>query len=238
MPDTPLPAGSTPALRVFYVVLTLILVGGATALAWQLQRAAEHVPEPVRVGVDPAEWERLPGISIGREDAPAVLREFSDYQCPACRVYARSMTPRIKARFVADGRLRFVRHDFPLSDVHANAFAAARAARCSGEEAKYWEYHDLLYAEQAQWAARSDPEPLFREYAGRLGSDQTAFATCLRDERYAEEIREDMRFGTRVGVEGTPTLFLNDLRLPHSLSVGQLEALILAEVERAEAASP
>jgi protein-disulfide isomerase len=105
------------------------------------------------------------------------------------------------------GKVRLVFKDFPLSS-HAGAEPAAVAARCAGEHGRYWEYHDLLFVAQPAFA-RSD----LLLYAARLGLPREAFAACLDAGRYRAAVREDVQEGRAAGVSGTPTIFVNGLRL-------------------------
>ncbi|HEX2094847.1 MAG TPA: thioredoxin domain-containing protein [Longimicrobiaceae bacterium] len=218
-------------LGIFYLVLGVTLVGGAGLLGWQLERGAERLPPPVDLGLSPEELDRVKGISIGRPDAPVVIREFADFQCPACGLFAQSITPRIKERYVRTGAVRYVHYDFPLTSTHPKALPAALAARCAHEQGRFWEYHDLLYREQGKWSAAKDPDRLFEEYGIRLGLDGSALRSCLASSRHRNALEESVGFGESLGVRATPTLLLNGKRLPEALSVLQLERLIQKELE-------
>src|SRR5262245_58648006 len=105
------------------------------------------------------------------------------------------------------GKVRLVFKDFPLS-FHAGAEPAAMAARCAGEHGRYWEYHDLLFVAQPAFA-RSD----LVLYAHRLGLPREGFAACLDAGRYRAAVRKDLQQGRTAGVTGTPTFFVNGVRL-------------------------
>src|SRR5690606_31043959 len=91
---------------------------------------------------------------------------------------------------------------------------AARAARCAGDQGRYWEYHDALYARQARWSGRSStPLNDFEEYAAELGLDRAAFSACLRSDRHAEVVTANIMLGERLGVRGTPTVIVNGRRV-------------------------
>jgi protein-disulfide isomerase len=198
------------------------IVLGAAALALAAActpHAAERPAEqhraavaPVALEMEPAELARVQGIAAGRADAPVVIHEFADFQCPACAQFAAFGTPHIKQRYVEPGIARYVHYDFPLISIHPHAFLAARAGRCANEQERFWDYHDLLYAEQRSWSGVEDALPMFIEYAGRLGLDRRAFESCLRSDRYALEVTQNLRLGESLGVPGTPTLFINGRR--------------------------
>lgn len=223
------PQGSS--LNVFYVVLGIVAVVGLGVLAFQVFGREDPVARPVDVEIDPAELARTPGVALGQSDAPVVIYEFADFQCPGCAQFATFVAPLIKERLVEPGLVRYVYYDFPLTQ-HQHAFLASRAARCAGEQERFWEYHDMLYGRQPRWASASSTgaaTDLFVDYAREVGIDAAAFETCLRSDRYAEEVTRNLRFGESLGVSGTPTIFVNARRLQSIPSFQQLEAMVRAE---------
>lgn len=101
-------------------------------------------------------------------------------------------------------QVKIVFKDYPLTHIHPHAQQAAEAARCAGEQGKYWEYHDILFANHSALA----PDNL-KKYAADLQLDATQFATCLASGKYASAVTKDLAEGTRVGVSGTPAFFVN-----------------------------
>ncbi|CAA9302757.1 MAG: hypothetical protein AVDCRST_MAG68-598 [uncultured Gemmatimonadetes bacterium] len=198
-------------LTPLYLLLGLIVVAGAGVLFTQT-RGGNAAKEPVPVAMSPAELQRLPGMSIGRPDAPLTILEFADFQCPGCGQWATFMEPVIKERLVNTGRARYVFYDFPLN-IHPNAFLAARAGRCANDQGKFWEYHGALFQNQAKWSHESDPTELFVQYSGGVGADAGRFEECLRSDRFAREVSESTKLGESLGVGGTPTIFVNGQRL-------------------------
>ena len=102
-------------------------------------------------------------------------------------------------------KVRLVYRDFPLTRIHPFAAKAAEAAQCAAEEDAFWEYHDLLFANQD---ALDDAS--LKRYSEQVGLDGTAFAECLDTGRYADEVQRDYADGLAAGVEGTPTFYIND----------------------------
>ena len=196
----------------------------------------EAATEPVPVAIDPAELSRVEGIALGREDAPVVIYEFADFQCPACGQYAALITPLIKERLVEPGTVRYVHYDFPLVNAHPNAFLAARAARCADEQGGFWPFSDVVYARQPSWSGEGNPTDLFVEYAETVGLNASEFEQCLRSDRYAEEVTRSLRLGESLGVQGTPTFFINGKRLPTPPTFQELERLVAEETGATPAA--
>ena len=90
--------------------------------------------------------------TLGKKDAPIVMLEFSDFQCPFCGKFWRETLPQIKKDYVETGKVLFVYKDFPLRQIHPHAQQAAEAALCANEQGKFWEYHDTLFSKQTEWA--------------------------------------------------------------------------------------
>lgn len=138
--------------------------------------------------------------------AKLTLVEFGDYQCPSCE----AAYPVIKQAMQDYGsQLNFVFRNFPLP-MHQNAQIAAEAAESAGAQGKYWQMHDALYDHQNDWADSKDPLPLFDQYAQQIGLNVNQFNTDVNSNKYADKISQDQNDGNSLGVNATPTLFLNN----------------------------
>jgi protein-disulfide isomerase len=136
----------------------------------------------------------------GNANAPITIVEFSDFQCPFC---ARAEGEIVKVRDTYKDQVKIVYKDYPLP-IHPNAPKAAEASRCAREQEKYWEYHDVLFANHDSLEV-----PNLKKFAADLKLDKAKFDTCLDSGKYAQEIAKDMEEGGRVGVTGTPAFFIN-----------------------------
>jgi len=139
----------------------------------------------------------------GGKDAKLTLVEFSDYQCPFCGRFFRETLPIIEREYISTGKLKYVPRDFPIESIHKDAFKAAEAANCAGEQGKYWQMHDRLFQDQNQLGVEELPK-----HAQAIGLSLSVFQQCLNSGKQAAEIRKDMEHGQRAGVNGTPTFFL------------------------------
>jgi protein-disulfide isomerase len=135
---------------------------------------------------------------LGSEHAKVTLVEFTDYQCPFCNKFHLNTFPELKKQFVDTGLVRFVSRDLPLK-FHTHAFEAARAARCAGEQARYWEVRDWL---------SSHPDNLTNDAilsaATQTGVDGPSFQACLESDRHRADVQQDIADAKAIGITGTP----------------------------------
>jgi protein-disulfide isomerase len=148
--------------------------------------------------------------ALGDPDAPVVIHEFSDFQCVYCRRHALETLPKIRENYVDTGLVYYVAHDFPL-DFHANARLAAAAARCAGDQGLFWPFYRILYQRQADWNGLAPEAALdtFKTLAGALDLNVAEFEACVGEERFENEIEQDLRLGQQAGIHGTPSFLLN-----------------------------
>jgi protein-disulfide isomerase len=166
-----------------------------------------------------------PGRLRGKPDAPVSIVEFSDFQCPYCQ----QVEPTLKQLLVKyDGRVSLGYRDFPLP-MHPQAQLAAEASRCAAEQGKFWEYHDLLYANPSMLL-----EPGLIENARKLGLDEKDFSSCLKSGKFRNQVQSDSQEGEKAGVKGTPAFFINGIFLSGNEHIAEFSRII--DEELAEAA--
>jgi len=136
----------------------------------------------------------------GDPKAKLTLLEFTDYQCPFCSKYAKETSPKIKAEYVDTGKIRYVKMDLPLA-FHAKAFDAAEAVRCAGDQGKFWEMNERLFANQQAL------EP-WVGHAEAIGIKAPEFEACMNSDKHAEAIRADMKEASKAGFTGTPSFMI------------------------------
>ena len=139
-------------------------------------------------------------MTKGPESAPITIVEFADFQCPACRA-GHSVVARVVQEY--GDQVRFVFRDFPLN-IHPRAFHASEAAYCAGEQDKFWEYHDSLMIFDGDL---SDDD--LRKRASEIGIDESTFAECFDSKRHNDLVTESYEKGMAIGVQSTPTFFIN-----------------------------
>ena len=142
----------------------------------------------------------LKGIQfLGDNEAPVTLVEFTDYHCPFCRRHAKNTMPQILKNYVDTGKVRYGIREFPLESIHPQAFKLAQAGICGGQQGKYWTMHDLFLEKKV-----TDIDAT----AQAAGLNMEEFAACMADKATEQQVREDIKTATRLGVRGTPSFIL------------------------------
>ena len=161
--------------------------------------------------------------SIGPEDAAITIVEFSDYQCPFCVRWHEQVYNQLLAAY--PGKIRFVYRHLPLTQIHPQAMPAAEAAMCAGEQNAYWQFHERLFINQ-----ESLGEELYISLATELGLNLDAFNNCRETHKYQAQIQADMDFAVGLGVQSTPTFFINGLAMVGAQPLASFTQLIDKEL--------
>jgi len=143
------------------------------------------------------------GAMKGDKNAKVTLVEFTDYQCPFCSRHIRDTFPQIENDYIKTGKVRYVLREFPLESIHPQAVKAAEAAGCAGDQGKYWEMHDRLFANQNALAPAQLPN-----HAEAVSLDAGKFKACLDSGKFTAKVRKDLNDAQKYGVTGTPTFFI------------------------------
>jgi protein-disulfide isomerase len=162
--------------------------------------------------------------SRGAREAPVILVEFSDFHCPFCK-RAQATLKRVLDKY--PGKVRHVFRDFPMDSLHPDARRAAEAARCAQDQGKFWEFHDVLFAN-----APSSSTADLRRYAERVGLDVTTFEGCLSAGGHRATVQRDVDEGERLGVSGTPAFFINGRPLHGAQPLDAFARMIEEELAR------
>jgi len=164
------------------------------------------------------------GFAVGPKDAPVTIVEFSDFQCPYCK-NATATVKQILDKY--SGKVRLVFRDYPLVSIHPLAPKAHEAARCAGDQGKFWEYHDLLFERSPRLA----PQEL-KQYARDLKLDAAAFGQCLDTGKYVAEVDRDTKEGMTLGLTGTPSFFINGRQLVGAQPLTAFQKIIESELAK------
>jgi len=145
----------------------------------------------------------------GNPEAAVKVIAFEDFQCPGCAYFSRNLAPILERDYINTGRVQFIFHELPLTNIHPNAVAAAEAARCAGDQGKFWEMHDQLFNNQSLWAQLSSPLNTFSGYAGIIGINRTTFEACMQAGTHREAILTAAKDAATLGVQATPSFSVN-----------------------------
>lgn len=163
------------------------------------------------------------------------LVEYGDIQCPACKVYH----PIVKQLLASyPERVKLIFKNFPLTSVHPNAMNAAIAAEAVGRQGKYFQFVDLMYEKQDEWAGLDDPQPKFEEYVKSLGLSVEQFQKDQKDPAIAKLINDERNEGIQNGVSGTPSFFVDGKKIENPNSIGDFKKIIDAELKTVSGQNP
>ena len=161
----------------------------------------------------------------GPTRAPVTMVKFEDFHCPFCK----KVQPTVAQVLSKYGnKVRLVHRDFPIDSIHPVARKAHEAARCANEQGKFWQYHDVLYAN----APKADAADL-KSYAKEVGLDVQAFEKCLASGKFQDVVQKDVDEGARLGVTGTPSFFINGRLLSGAQPLEAFVGIIDAEISQA-----
>jgi protein-disulfide isomerase len=144
--------------------------------------------------------------SLGRSDAPVIIVEFTDFQCPFCSRFQANTFPEIRRNFIDTGKVRFIKRDLPLA-AHPDALKAAQAGRCAGDQGKFWEMYDLLSANFSLLG----PEA-YAMHAKKLSLDPEAFKACVDSDRHLADIRTSVQEAAAAGIRSTPSFLIGTVK--------------------------
>ena len=165
---------------------------------------------------------------LGSSTAPVTLVEYADYQCPFCATWAKTVEPQIVTNYVNTGKVRIEWHD--MAWMGNESKAAANAARCAGDQGKYWAYHDLLYESQGAQNSGAFSTAHLKAFGARLGLDTKTFDACVDADTYGAAVQADYAEATQLGITGTPAFFVNGQRIegaqPYSTFAAAINAAL------------
>ena len=194
-------------------VLMVVLIGGSV---WYSNSVSGTYNEGVTVM----------SHQKGGETAVVTLVEYSDFQCPACGAFQ----PILNEVLAEHGdKIKFEYKHYPLTQIHPFAEPAARAAEAAGQQGKFFEYADVLFAKQAEWSKGSNPTGFFTRYASELGLDMDLFAKHQKSSVLADNVKANLMEARGLGLTSTPSFFLNGVKMDHT-SYDEFKAKIAAAV--------
>ncbi len=213
-----------PTVFLLAVVLLLTACGSGASLQYGSEPADSGSTQETTVTSDGPAVTDADGIEIGftndghpyrgNPDAPVVIEEYSDFQCPFCSSFSAETLPQLLENEIANGEAMLIFYDFPLESIHPQARSAANAARCAAAQSieGYWEMHDTLFASAQEWSVEN-PVPVFVGYAENLGLDSAEFESCMSANTYDADIQSDIDRALSLEITSTPSFRLNGQKL-------------------------
>lgn len=220
----------------FYSVLAAILIAGGALIAYVVvnnqRSAAADFADYTVPDVDGELVSADVGVSRGSPDAPVVIEEYADFQCPACGMVGTLTIPQIIADYVDTGKVRFVFFDFPLRP--GNPELGANAARCAADQNAYWAMQKVLFGRMREWGTDRNPKSRIRQYADGMGIDGRALVQCIDSEKYREVVLASQTRARQLGVSQTPTFFINGRMVTGAMGYDQMAGIIEEELAKVQ----
>ncbi len=191
----------TKEAKIIIAIAVVVVAGGIFLFTRQPK------PEEPGAPVDTTSLIRDTNHMTGKKDAKVSVVEFGDYQCPACAAAAPILS-RLREEYKSNPEVNFVFRHFPLPQ-HDKAIVSAEAAEAAGEQGKFWEMTDKLYETQNSWIGPSDYQAVFSSLAQGMGLDMSRFQQDFTSHTYTDIINTDKTDGQLLGVNSTPTVFIN-----------------------------
>ncbi len=173
------------------------------------------------------------GTAMGDPSAPVRVDEFSDYQCPYCRQFQETTLPQLAANEIANGKVYFVYH--PFSFIGQESRDAANAAFCAGDQGKFFEYSETLFANQAGENVGAFSQSRIQAFGEALQLDMTAFNACVSGKQHQNEVNQEYATGVAAGVQSTPSFLINNKLVTGALPYDQFQAQIQLALIQSEA---
>ncbi len=161
--------------------------------------------------ITPVARPQAEGTTMGDANAPVLIELYEDFQCPACRVFTQQTEPQLVETYVVTGKARIVFRHFPFIEPAAGGEStqAANASMCAAEQGRFWDYHDVLFANQSGENLGAFANRRLVAFAESLDLDMSAFNACFSDDAYRDQIDADEQSGLQLGVNSTPTIVVN-----------------------------
>lgn len=210
------------------VVIALVIVGVLIAI--------NNQPKPVGAftTVQKQNWPQPDGSALGLASAPVVVKEFADFQCPVCKVFSDTEQGKIVNDYVKTGKVRYEFHFFNVIDMNTGgteSLHAAIASECAANQGNFWDYHEMLYANQQGEASGAFNDTRLKAFAAALGLDTAKFNSCLDSQQTKSAVVADEAAARTLNISGTPTIFVNGQEVQNPLTYSNVKDAIDAALK-------
>lgn len=167
---------------------------------------------------------------LGNPAAKVVLIEYGDFQCPFCGRFFKTTEPQLKEAYIKTGKAAFLWRDFAF--LGEESIRAAEAARCAGEQGKFWDYHDKLFNSQNGENEGAFADQNLKRFAGEAGLNKTVFNSCFNSGKYKKAVEDSTNEGKSLGVNGTPATFVNGQMISGAVPFDAFQKVIEEELKK------
>lgn len=200
----------------FLIIIAVVVLGLFGVLAYSKQKNPSS-NQSSQSDVAPSE------NKIGKGTKGVTLTEYGDFQCPACGQYY-PLVEQVRKEY--GDQITFQFRSFPLVQIHPNAFIASRAAEAAAKQGKFFEMYNLLYENQQSWSSSQNATPILESYAQELGLNLDQFKEDMKSPAIADIINADKKSGDKLGVEATPTFFINGEKITNPTTLDEFKKVI------------
>jgi protein-disulfide isomerase len=217
------------------IVASILVIAGLIIAAIALPAMKKTDNQTVQfVRVTPVSYTTADGTTLGNPNSKVVIDVFEDFQCSACQIYTKDIEPKVIKEIAETGRVSYVFHQYPFEDDTSTGIKdsdnAALASECAAAQNRFWDFKNILFANQNQVYGQFGDERL-EKFAQSLGLNMNEYKACYKDKRYQSKLTEGINLGAQMGVKGTPSIYVNGVNVSPG-SVPTFE-IILQAVEQA-----
>ncbi|HEY44937.1 MAG TPA: thioredoxin domain-containing protein [Anaerolineae bacterium] len=216
-------------------LITIVIVLGAALILMAIVIWPQFAPIGDITVPQIKSYPLVDGFAMGNPQAPVVIEEFSDFLCSYCGNFHRNTLGQIVDHYVATGQVYLVFNVFRLRQ---ESFPSAHASMCAAEQGQFWQYADILYANQASLSSVRNIDRLLETLAESVNLDMDLFQTCMRENRYLDQIQQTYLAGTNLGIDRTPSFLINGKLITGSYPFSFFQAEVDAVLSQAESSSP
>ena len=201
---------------------TLLIIGGGVLLIVAviviLGLSSNKKPSitATPIAITPISRPQTNGLAMGNPEAPVRIDLWEDFQCPRCAEFTRDVEKRLIDSYITQGQVYYIFHQYPFIDKNVGgkeSEQSANASMCANEQGRFWDYHDMIYANWNGEGEGAYSDTRLTSFAEMLGLDMKAYNSCFKVNKYKEQIDQDYQAGVAKGVNGTPSIFVNNIEV-------------------------
>lgn len=210
------------------IIIAALIIGGA--LLWTRQNGKTDLSSKNTQANSLKTFNLSDYPTIGNPSAKITVAVFADFQCHFCKLFDQTVKPALVEKYAKNGQIKLVTLDFPFLG-EASGWAA-QAAHCAGDQKKYWEYADKLHNVQEGHDSSVFARNNLSDMAQALSLNMDEFNQCLDSGKYLQKIKDSLELGKKLGVDGTPTIFINEQRIDGAQPLSVFEKAIEEELKK------